>query len=288
MGKIRVHKTNDYTVMSNNHFRNKELSLKAKGLLSLMLSLPDDWDYSIAGLSTLSKDGKASVAEGLEELKRLGYLLVIPIKSPQGRFAGYDYEVYENPYPENPYPENPYPENPYPENPPQLNTNTLSTNKLSTNEIKERKKEKKRKGKNTGVRMSAGAGAREGMPDFAKMTDEDLSAWGRTNPSTHEAFEAWLAETERRRADGGLDKLKSHAEVLTDFGVSEGLCAIMKEFLRHCYANGHLVTNAKLEDILFRLFEEYESDEARVTAVQRAIGGGYFDVRTGGERCGRR
>ena len=73
--KYIVHKTSDYTVMSNTHFKEKEMTLRAKGLLSLMLSLPDDWDYSIAGLCTLSKDGKDSVMNALLELEEFGYLV---------------------------------------------------------------------------------------------------------------------------------------------------------------------------------------------------------------------
>ena len=73
MSIIRVHKTANYTVMSNNHFKEKQMSLKAKGLLSLMLSLPDDWNYSVSGLVKLSKDGKDSVMSALAELETFGY-----------------------------------------------------------------------------------------------------------------------------------------------------------------------------------------------------------------------
>lgn len=69
MTVIRVHKTANYTVMSNHHFKEKSMSLKAKGLLSLMLSLPDDWNYSISGLVKLSKDGKDGVMSALSELE---------------------------------------------------------------------------------------------------------------------------------------------------------------------------------------------------------------------------
>ena len=71
---IRVEKNREYVVMNNKFLRNKEMSLKAKGLMSLMLSLPDDWDYSINGLATLSKDGKDSVMSALKELEKFGYL----------------------------------------------------------------------------------------------------------------------------------------------------------------------------------------------------------------------
>lgn len=130
MTVIRVNKTSDFTVMSNTHFREKEMSLKAKGLLSLMLSLPDGWDYSIAGLATLSKDGKDGVNSGLSELEDFGYLVRTRAFDKNGRFAGYNYDIYEQPQTpcaENPYTEKPLTEKPYTENPPQLNTNKSNT-----------------------------------------------------------------------------------------------------------------------------------------------------------------
>lgn len=122
MAVFRVNKTGDYTIMSNSHFKAREMTLKAKGLLSLMLSLPEEWDYSIAGLCTLSKDGKDSVMNALQELETLGYLFRTKLTDDKGRFAGYDYDIYESPQTEKPYAENPNTEKPYAENPPQLNT----------------------------------------------------------------------------------------------------------------------------------------------------------------------
>ena len=135
MAVIRVNKTADYTVISNTHFKEKEMSLKAKGLLSLMLSLPDDWDYSIAGLTALSKDGKDSVMNALTELEEFKYLKRTKLTDEKGRFAGYDYDIYEKPYTEKPQEVKPYAENPNTENPPQLNTNISNTKKSKTKEI---------------------------------------------------------------------------------------------------------------------------------------------------------
>lgn len=136
MAVMRVNKTNDFTVMSNAHFKEKNMSLKAKGLLSLMLSLPDDWDYSVAGLTELSEDGKDSVMKALAELERFGYLKRTRLTDKKGRFAGYDYDVYEQPLnddtcSEKPYAENPNTEKPYAENPSQLNTNISNTKELN-------------------------------------------------------------------------------------------------------------------------------------------------------------
>lgn len=99
---FRIHKTDNYTVMSNAHFKEREMSLKAKGLLSLMLSLPDTWNYNISGLVTLSKDGKDSVMSALSELERFGYLERKQITNDKGQFAGVEYNIYELPKKEKP------------------------------------------------------------------------------------------------------------------------------------------------------------------------------------------
>ena len=97
MSVIRVNKTKNYTVLSNYHFKEKKMSLKSKGLLSLMLSLPDDWNYSISGLVALSKDGKDSVMSALSELEKFGYLQRVQKVNDKGQFAGIEYNIYEQP-----------------------------------------------------------------------------------------------------------------------------------------------------------------------------------------------
>ena len=144
MAVIRVNKTDNYTIMSNSHFKEKEMTLKAKGLLSLMLSLPDDWDYSIAGLVALSKDGKDGVMNALNELEEFGYLTRARATDEKGRFAGYTYDIFENPQTEKPYAEKPNTDKPNAENPPQLNTNKSNTEKIN-NEVINREGEQKRK-----------------------------------------------------------------------------------------------------------------------------------------------
>ena len=99
MAVVRVAKTKDYTVMSNRHFKEKEMSLKAKGLLSLMLSLPDDWDYTIKGLVAINKENESAIMATLKELKSFGYLEVIkkmPNETESGRIE-YEYIVHEEP-----------------------------------------------------------------------------------------------------------------------------------------------------------------------------------------------
>lgn len=131
MGTFRVHKTGNFTVMSNYHFKEKKMSLKAKGLLSLMLSLPDDWNYSVSGLVTLSKDGKDSVMSALNELEKFGYLSRERVVNDKGQFAGVEYNIFEQPQQEKPIAEKQNEEKQNAgkanaENPAQLNTNSIN------------------------------------------------------------------------------------------------------------------------------------------------------------------
>ncbi|MBR4407269.1 MAG: helix-turn-helix domain-containing protein [Clostridia bacterium] len=125
MSVFRVHKTNNFTVMSNYHFKEKEMGLKAKGLLSLMLSLPDTWNYSVAGLVSLSKDGKDGVMSALAELEKFGYLTRKRVQNEKGQFSGIEYHIFEVPQSEKPIADNPILEKPISENPSQLNTNKI-------------------------------------------------------------------------------------------------------------------------------------------------------------------
>lgn len=99
MAKFKVNKTKDYTIMSNYHLKEKNMSLKSKGLLSVMLSLPNNWDYSIAGLVAISQENETAIKSALSELKQFGYLEVIklmPNESETGRID-YIYNIYEKP-----------------------------------------------------------------------------------------------------------------------------------------------------------------------------------------------
>lgn len=147
MTVIRVNNTKGFTVMSNYHFQDKEISLKAKGLLGLMLSLPSNWDYSVNGLVAIVKENKATVQAALKELEEHKYLKRTRVQDETGRFD-YIYDIYEKPYDklpctENPCTDIPCTENPCTENQPQINTNKQNTNKqntkeLNTNEYKEK------------------------------------------------------------------------------------------------------------------------------------------------------
>ena len=97
MSTFRVNKNVNYTVMSNHHLQDKRLSLKAKGLLSYMLSLPDDWDYSLKGLTTGCRDGLDSVRTAVLELEEHGYIRRQKVRNAKGQIIDYDYQVYESP-----------------------------------------------------------------------------------------------------------------------------------------------------------------------------------------------
>ena len=137
MAIMRINKTTDYTVMSNYHFREKGMSLKAKGLLSLMLSLPEDWDFTVKGLANLNKDGVDGVRAALEELKTFGYLRVTRERNEKGQVSGTVYDIYEKPTQEKPVLEEPKEEKPILEKPTQEKPIQENPTQLNTKGIKE-------------------------------------------------------------------------------------------------------------------------------------------------------
>ena len=153
MAVFRIEKSKDFTIMSNHHLRNKSLSLKAKGLQSLMLSLPEMWDYSLKGLAKICKDGEVSIGTALQELERHGYLTRQQIRDDKGKFLDLEYTIHELPVlpvenpvdnstPELGEPDQGYPqlENPNPAKPDsgkraQLNTNSNQIIKKSNTDL---------------------------------------------------------------------------------------------------------------------------------------------------------
>ena len=140
MAVFRVERNKGYTVMSNHHLRNKELTLKAKGLLSQMLSLPEDWDYTLAGLSLINREKIDAIREAVKELERAGYIVRSRERDEKGRLRGADYVIFEQPQPptpdlptlenptlDNPTQEKPMLEKPTLENPTQLNKDIQKT-----------------------------------------------------------------------------------------------------------------------------------------------------------------
>ena len=140
MAVFRVERNTGYTVMSNHHLRNKELSLKAKGLLSQMLSLPEDWDYTLAGLSYINREKIDAIRTAIWELEKAGYIARRQGRDEKGKMTAIEYTIYEQPQPpqlenpilENPTAgkpilENPTTDNPTLENPTQLNKDIQRT-----------------------------------------------------------------------------------------------------------------------------------------------------------------
>lgn len=140
MAVFRVKKTRDYTVMANHHLRNKTLSLKAKGLLSLMLSLPDDWDYTLKGLARICRDGVDSIAAAVNELEEAGYIVRKRVRDDKGRVRDMEYTILEHPKEDIPpkldFPvqDNPVQEKPEQEKRPQLSTKESNIQQSSTEE----------------------------------------------------------------------------------------------------------------------------------------------------------
>ena len=149
MAVFRIAKTRDYTVISKHHLRNEGLSLKAKGLLSMMLSLPEDWNYTTRGLAKICKEGTDRIGSALKELERAGYIVRNRLRDSKGKIVDVEYVIYETPHPQDmgqpcedePYPvcpdtEKPDMDNPCLENWPQLNKEKILKNKILIHQVK--------------------------------------------------------------------------------------------------------------------------------------------------------
>ena len=149
MAVFRIEKNRDYTVMANHHLRNTALSLKAKGLLSLMLSLPEDWDYTTKGLARICRDGVDSICATVKELEDTGYVIRQRIRNANGQLGSIEYTILEQPRSVSPEPPKPKQEKPVQvnpvlgkpvlgepkqENPAQLNTKK-SSNQISNTDL---------------------------------------------------------------------------------------------------------------------------------------------------------
>ena len=150
MAVFRIERTRDYTVMSNHHLKDTALSLKAKGLLSMMLSLPDEWNYTTRGLAAICKEGVDAIGGALRELEKAGYIVRRQLRGPGGRISDTEYTIYEKPCPgaeeppEEPGPDTTPPDTAFPylvepdmvepstEKPAELNTKRSNTQKSNT------------------------------------------------------------------------------------------------------------------------------------------------------------
>ena len=177
MAVFRVERTRDYTVMCNHHLKDIDLSLKAKGLLSMMLSLPDSWNYTTRGLAAICKEGVDAIGSAIRELEQAGYIVRRQLRGGNGRITDTEYVIYEqplepdgpdmpppqpegpdtpSPHPENPYVAGPDAATPYAGKPAQLNINPEKTNQLNTYPSRLTEGRKAR----TGASSGAGPGLR--------------------------------------------------------------------------------------------------------------------------------
>lgn len=151
MAVFRIEKTRDFTVMSNHHLKNRNLTLKAKGLLSMILSLPDDWHYTTRGLASICKEGVDSISGAIKELEQTGYIVRNRLRDAKGRITDTEYVIHETPvsalpinqpdmaipHPASPDTENPDRVKPYPGTPAQYNTKESNTNPEKTKPTQE-------------------------------------------------------------------------------------------------------------------------------------------------------
>lgn len=149
MAIYRVERTRDYTVMSNHHLKDRELSLKAKGLLSMILSLPDEWNYTLRGLAAISKEGVDAIGSTVRELEKAGYIIRRQLRGANGRISDTEYTIYEQPHKvaadnpsdvevsnlNEPHTEKPDVDKPSAKKPAELNTNAEISQRENTNRV---------------------------------------------------------------------------------------------------------------------------------------------------------
>jgi hypothetical protein len=228
MAVIRVQKTQNYTVMSNHHLRNKEMSLKAKGLMSLMLSLPPKWDYSIGGLVAICKESHTSIRSALKELEEKQYLIRERKNNEKGYFI-YEYTLYEVPLPyiekqhtDSEYADNQEMEEEYAEDDRELNKEQLIKDELN--------KEKIKKDKTTTTRPKA-----EIKKNRISSYDEILNSLV-TNNNLRELYKDFIESREAMGAPitrQGLKVLIERCEKLSEHNVR-----IQKLLLETALVNG--------------------------------------------------
>ena len=246
MAKIKIHKESDYTILANTIFRDTRLSYKARGLLTQMLSFPDGWEYSLAGLASIAPDGLASVRSGIHELEGLGYLKRRQAKDGKGLYSGYEYDLYEKP----PSAPNPSFDFRTTEKRTQSITKELSTNERRIERIEGDKP--------------------RGSPPKGELTP-------RPGPVT-------LSEARERGIAGDLqDSIYEYAEKAAKSGLSEyqahvdpPLCALTKRLMKAGYVRDGLEDPADFEAVIERLASQHGWK-----AVRNSVG--YFLSRCKGE-----
>ena len=193
MAVFRVEKNQDYTVMSNYHLRDSSLSLKAKGLLSQMLSLPDGWDYTLSGLSEINRESKDAIRSAVVELETAGYIQRRQTYDKSGKFAGNEYVIREHPTVcTSPLLDFPTTENPLTENPTELNKDVLNT------DISKKKSKKEKAPKPPKENLPE----YDPMPDFKAFIENTFpgEGWGDGNCNKQDLYEALQRFNENRVA----------------------------------------------------------------------------------------
>ena len=231
MSVCRVVKTRDFTIMSNHHLKNKNLSLKAKGLLSYMLSLPEDWNYTIGGLTVVCMEGRDAIREAVKELERQGYVVRTRVRDEQGRLRNAEYTIYEVPQSvqDKPASENPeqgkaaqeksIQEDSVQENPRQLNTNPTRTYPSKTYKPKPHAENPNPSNPNLSIRMQ-----RETMEELRETIRENIG------------YDCLANEFNRQRLDEIVEliveTLSTGSETITISGESYPAALVRQRFMQ--------------------------------------------------------
>ena len=234
MAVFRVEKDSNYTTMCNYHLRDKELSLKAKGLLSLFLSLPDEWHYSVRGIAVICKEGKDGINNTLQELERCGYLVRNQKRQSGGKMGETEYVIFEYPRADSPCMEEPCAEKPYADkpdteepdtgkpctaNPPQINKDITSTEETNTEQNNKRESKRPvhhRYGQYQNVLLSDEEMEKlmnEFPNDYQKRIErlsEYMASTGKIYKSHLATIRSWAKRDEEKAGTGKVGKQYDH------------------------------------------------------------------------------
>lgn len=208
MPVIRVEKNKDYTVMSNHHLRDKRLSLKTVGLLSIILSLPDEWDYTVKGLVAIVKDGSDAVKAALRELEEYGYLTRERARNEKGQVKKAVYSIREKPVAENPIQANPIQEKSTEEKPVEENRTQLNTKVTKYGENTNKEKVSKEGVSKESTRARAHVrGGKAALAPFSTIPDGELKEALLGYAEMRKQIKVPLTQRAEKLALSTLDKL---------------------------------------------------------------------------------
>ena len=200
MAVYRVERTRDYTVMSNCHLKDTSLSLKAKGLLSMMLSLPNEWNYNTRGLAAICKEGVDAIGSAIRELEGRGYIVRRQLRGADGRITDTEYTIYEQPQqpdppapelPDAPGPDMPHPENPYVAGPDMVGPHPEMAAELNIN-TSSKKKENTKRCSDLSVRPSTGVMGQTDVTDRRAQIMEQIEYDRIVTPASREQIDEFV------------------------------------------------------------------------------------------------